>query len=100
MKNLSVTSIIFVAAAVLGTGVMSQSDSLTATLLEEILSMKDEINALELRVHDLENSGSCGSSSASGGSSSNDTMTVCDFLVNVFPILNFFSTVAKSKLIQ
>ena len=65
-----------VVATMMYTGVTSQSDALTATLLEEILSMKDEINALQLRIHDLETSGSCGSSN-NDESQGNGTTTVC-----------------------
>ena len=41
-------------------------DSITATLLEEVLSLKGQISALELEIYDLKNTDSCSCDSSSG----------------------------------
>ena len=44
-----------------GKTVVSQTDAVVATLLEEILALKDQISALELEVYDLKNTDTCSS---------------------------------------
>lgn len=57
--------------------VTSQCDSVTATLLEEVLSLKDQVNILSNQVSDLQEAvDSCGSCSSATDSAINDTYTV------------------------
>ena len=79
MMQLSKFSFCFVFVATTLLTVRCESDALTATLFEEMLSMKDQINALELRIYELENENGCASEDDTTSAPKNGTFfnTVC-----------------------